>query len=507
MMSPADEVQRVSYRPCPQPERQAESPSRRWSASGRQRTSGFVVSMVFHAALLVILALVIESAPLPGDFFGLTLDPTAPPTLETSIVEEPARDEAARHVWEEGRNVPLETTVDLPPIGSITPQIAPPADRPPSPGGVGPARVGDAARALRPGGWEGRTPAGRAGLLGPGGGTPASEAAVERGLRWLAAQQHAEGHWTFYHPEKPTRAPYQNPGTETSTTAATAMVLLPFLGAGYTHAGGQYEQVVGRGLYYLNRTAVFGPQGADLREGTMYAQGLAALALCEAYTMTRDPTLRDTAQKAIDFIVYAQDKKGGGWRYTPGEPGDTTVTGWQLMALTSAQKAGLSVPSPTLVLAERFLDSVAVEYGAQYGYMEPRPRRSTTAIGLLCRMYSGWPRERSELVRGVDHLAGWGPSPTDLYYDYYATQVLRHWEGPQWEKWNATMRDHLVRTQSAEGLESGSWHFPDPNGDKGGRLYSTAMAVMILEVYYRYLPLYQPVLLEDEPEAAAPDNS
>jgi hypothetical protein len=228
----------------------------------------------------------------------------------------------------------------------------------------------------------------------------------------------------------------------------------------------------------------------------MYAHGIATLALCEAYGMTHDESLRDVAQGAIRFIVYAQDPQHGGWRYSPGkEESDTAVTGWQLMSLKSGLMAHLEVPSPTISRAEKFLDSVQFEEGARYGYMEPRQKdptpEATTAVGLLCRMYTGWHRDRPALYRGVAHLDKWGPSKKNIYYDYYATQVMHHWEGPEWQKWNKLMRDYLVATQSTESHENGSWHFPDPYGAlPGGRLYNTAMALMILEVYYRHMPLY-----------------
>jgi len=78
-----------------------------------------------------------------------------------------------------------------------------------------------------------------------------------------------------------------------------------------------------------------------------------------------------------------------------------------------------------------------------------------------------------------------------MYYNYYATQVLHHWQGPEWKRWNVQMRDHLIATQAGRGHESGSWYFSGGRGDVGGRLYNTAMAVMTLEVYYRYMPLYR----------------
>ena len=341
------------------------------------------------------------------------------------------------------------------------------------------------------GGLEGRRGEARLGLLADGGGTDESEKAVERGLRWLFAHQRKDGSWNFNHHKGPCQGLCRNPGTVASTTGATAIALAPFLGRGYTQLEGEYQDTVRRGLYYLGRRALLTPYGADLQEGTMYAQGLATIVLCEAYAMTGDLELKGIAQSAIRFIEYAQDGRGGGWRYTPGEPGDTTVTGWQLMALKSGQMANLHVRSPSVMLACQFLNSVSCEDGARYGYMSTDPRKTTTAVGLLCRMYTGWRRSNPGLRVGVAYLSEWGPSEDNMYYNYYATQVMRHWGGAQWEQWNPKMRDYLIATQAAEGHEAGSWYFSGGHAESGGRLYNTAMAVMTLEVYYRYMPLYR----------------
>ncbi len=152
--------------------------------------------------------------------------------------------------------------------------------------------------------------------------------------------------------------------------------------------------------------------------------------------------------------------------------------------------AGLEVPSETFVRAEGFLDSVQSDDGAVYGYQKPDKAPSPTAVGLLSRMYLGWPRTDSRLARGVAYLEKLGSSRTDMYFNYYATQVLHHYEGQGWDAWNTALRDRLVATQSHRGHEHGSWYFHDEHGKSGGRLYTTAMCVMILEVYYRHMPLY-----------------
>jgi len=462
-----------------------------WICGGRWAPSSCLVSFLFHCIVLLVLALLMRVSVSDRGPEMLTVYTDVPqPPLEFSqdhldtLIVKPDRRPGSVDVREQGYRVP---EVGSPDVGLAAADASRPA------AGLQAEEPIDwllATDADVGGALDGRGRKARAALLRRGGGSPDSQQAVERGLRWLRAHQRTNGSWHFDHRGGLCGGQCRNPGTEASTTAATALALLPLLGAGYTHLDGEYRDPVKRGLYYLGTRALSTPQGVNLQEGTMYAQGLATIALCEAYAMTGDPALRDLAQGALKYIVYAQDYKGGGWRYTPGEPGDTTVTGWQLMALKSGQMGKLEVPAPTIFLVRRFLDGVGYEEGAQYGYLDRQPRRTTTAIGLLCRMYTGWGRNNPALRRGVAYLNEWGPSESNMYYDYYATQVMHHWGGSQWEQWNRKMRDHLVATQATAGHEAGSWYFADRHGDKGGRLYNTAMAVMILEVYYRYMPLY-----------------
>jgi len=112
-------------------------------------------------------------------------------------------------------------------------------------------------------------------------------------------------------------------------------------------------------------------------------------------------------------------------------------------------------------------------------------------------MYSGWHRDDTRLKRGIQFLSTHEPSTTDMYFNYYATQVLHHYGGEPWPKWNDKMRAYLVKSQATAGHERGSWFFIDQHGSQGGRLYTTAMCTMILEVYYRYIPLYSEAIVED----------
>lgn len=368
----------------------------------------------------------------------------------------------------------------------------------------------------------GRSAAAKKQLLREAGGTPGSEAAVALGLKWLALHQNPDGSWSLDHRRAPQcRAQCGNPGERQLPVpfGATALALLPFLGAGHTHQEGDYRQAVDRGLGYLLRGARVSGNRGSLADpgGNYYSHGLCTIVLCEAYAMTSDPRLKAPAQLLINEIVHAQDPIGGGWRYRSRQPGDTSVLGWQFMALKSAHLAGLQVPPVTVQRASAFLDSVADEQGFKFRYQaipssmgtggsaptrEYQYRKSTSAVGLLCRMYLGWPRDDSRLADGIEYLNRTGPSLAtkrpDVYFDYYATQVMRHFGGAPWERWNDRLRDKVIALQATEGHETGSWYTQGRYDAAGGRLYCTSLATMILEVYYRHLPIFKSHAVEDD---------
>lgn len=337
----------------------------------------------------------------------------------------------------------------------------------------------------------------RAAAVEARGGSAASEQAVERGLAWLAEHQAVDGSWQFDLSGCRCQGACRHPGTLHSSTASTAIALLPFLGAGNTHVDGPYQQTVSRGIYYLISRMQPTPRGGDFCEGTMYGHGVTTLALAEAYGLAGDEMLLPYLRDAIRFIQTAQDQHSGGWRYLPGQSGDTTVTAWQLAALKSAALAGLETPSPTVEGVRRFLDRVQANNGAAYGYRSPQAKPCTSAIGLLCRMYTGWGREQEPLMRGVTVLAKPGPSADAIYQNFYLSQVLLQLNHPVWNRWNRQNRDQLVAQQARVGHESGSWVFNDPDTAPGGRLAHTALAVLTLEVYYRLLPIYTEKAVQD----------
>ncbi len=349
---------------------------------------------------------------------------------------------------------------------------------------------------------------GRGELLKAQGGTEKTEQAVSQGLSWLSRQQKPDGHWELHQG-------YPDAGQLRTSTGATALALLTFLGAGHTHQEGLYKDKVARGLKWLRGVQKKGgPLKGDFydldREGdaaSFYSHGQATIALCEAYALTHDADLLPAIEDGLAFIYDAQHPTTGGWKYRRRSEGDLSVFGWQIMALQSARMAGLEVPGEVLERAARFLDLVQEQGGARYRY-EPNELKSfspaMTAEGLLCRQYLGWPRNHPALVSGVkyllepENLPDWDSGRRNIYHWYYASQVLHNLQGSEWETWNAALREELVKHQvKAGGKVGGSWNpfqpagAIDENADKGGRLYVTCLCLLTLEIYYRHLPLYR----------------
>jgi hypothetical protein len=268
--------------------------------------------------------------------------------------------------------------------------------------------------------------------------------ALDAALAWIAKRQEADGGWSLDGP-KATRA------------GATSLAILPFLARGHDHkTPGPYREHIARGIDFL--VTLVGKEGSAVKDGeTMYSQGLVAMTLCRAYGRTRDPDLEAVAQATLDFIMAAQHA-GGGWRYQPMQPGDTSALSYQIEALANGEAAGLKVKPETWKGVARFLDSVqGNDEGSTYGYMASGAGKTTTAIGLLGRLRSGWKPEKPGLVTGVAAAVGVGPS-REIYHDYHATRLVHAAADVKaWSEWRASVADHLIEGQVKEGDDAGSW--------------------------------------------------
>ncbi len=287
-------------------------------------------------------------------------------------------------------------------------------------------------------------------------------------------------------------------------TGVTALALLAFLGSGNSHVQGPYQDNVRRGLDFLLRSQA--ADGSLFGDASLYAQmychSMATFALAESQAVTSDRRLADAVTKAVNFSIAAQNTSTGGWRYRPGDTGDTSQLGWQIMALTSAQRAGIDIPDQTWTRVDRFLQTV--RRGNAGGLASYRPdspaSTSMTAEALYCRLVlaplsGSVPAEAAADEATAQLLAS--PPNTDqinLYYWYYATLALHHRQNANagatkaWRAWNDAMTTTLTKTQISSGDDAGSWDTTTLWGGYGGRVYTTSMAAMCLEVYYRYAP-------------------
>ncbi len=480
---------------------------------------GWLSSFVLHLVFLLLIATVTLPSLITQTIPSLSSLPAEQESLDES--DHLSADIELQDLSEELPNESLQQQdlADFIPdplgaIGAISPSVSDPVSL--DPAQLSSPIFSDLAGLVGQG-TVGRVGEAREALVASKGGTPGSELAVARGLKWIAEHQNPDGTWSLLHHLGNCRGRCPNPSTvgndleafNESLTSGTGLALLPFLGAGETHLEGRYRRTIQKGLralVLLGKKEKDQPGASWLDSGRLYAHGICAIVLAEAYGMTGDPDLRAPAQAAIDFIAYAQDPQGGGWRYTPQSPGDTSVTGWQLMALKSASLAKLQTMKRTTNRAVRFLDSVQVHNGERYRYMPVgedaevgNGSRSLTSVGLLSRMYLGWNQSDPRLLKGMTWAVEEGPSKTDYYRNYYLAQLIFHQtggSGPAWRAWNEPMREQLIAQQEKRGHAKGSWWVDDRHNRRGGRLYATSLATMTLEVYYRYLPLYQQSAVE-----------
>lgn len=360
-----------------------------------------------------------------------------------------------------------------------------------------------------------RTPA-----MAESNGEPKTEAAIHLGLEFLARYQLPDGSWSLTRFDTDHRLHKRQLDSD---TAATGLAILAFQGAGYNHLEFKYARQVNHGIQWLIKNqaedGLLYLESDDNSNNScrLYSHGIAALALTEAYGMTQDPTLKEPAQKALDYIANSQHPDKGGWRYfaeMKKRSTDTSVSGWMVMALQSGRLSGLKVKDETFESIIEWLSVSADPVNESLYRYNPyavnsqgvsriQGRNATpsmTAVGLLMRIYTGWERDDPRLISGANFLVeqqmpGETKRLRDTYYWYYATQVLKHIDGPVWEKWNNSLRPLLIKTQEKSGDNAGSWDPYSPVPDRwapfGGRLYVTTMNLLSLEVRHRLLPLYQ----------------
>lgn len=328
-----------------------------------------------------------------------------------------------------------------------------------------------------------------------GGGSESTEASVQAALAWLVGNQESDGRWSAARHEAGRENPRlgQNRGGTgaDADTGITALALLALLGDGQTHLAGEHRVAIQHGLEFL--LASQADNGSLAGEAklfaSMYCHGMATLALAEAMALSGDPRLRPFVEKAVAYSVAAQHS-GGGWRYQPGDLGDMSQFGWQLMALKSAEVAGVKVPQLTKDRMHRFLDSVSSGRAkglAAYRSVE-RPSRTMTAEALLCRHLLAESPNPTTVSEATTFILQELPSQGDanVYYWYYGTLAMRMTGGAGWQRWNEKLKTQILGSQRTTGVFLGSWDPDKTWGSYGGRVYQTSLSALCLESYYRY---------------------
>lgn len=332
-------------------------------------------------------------------------------------------------------------------------------------------------------------------MIAKNGGKKKSEEAVLRGLRWLVKNQNSDGSWSTK-----------------DRSAMTGFGLLSFLGHGETPTSAEFGNTVQKAVDWLvSEGQKYEGRMSMTRDNWggnpgVYAHGIATYALGEYYSMTKDERVAPLLKQAVGYIVNGQGPDGG-WMYNYDKSqSDTSVTGWQIQALKAAHLTGLNMDGVDAALDKAMLNLKRVQTDAGgFGYRkaEDRPGKAgypLCGVGVLCTYF--WKQSKDELVRdGIKFMLDDDRPPVkykgddaNLYAWYYNTQACLMVGGSAWSKWNRMFQDEICDNQSPDGSwppvnvkAPGSEGLKSPDGM--GPFYRTNLCILMLEVFYRYMPI------------------
>lgn len=343
-------------------------------------------------------------------------------------------------------------------------------------------------------------------------------------LKWLARHQNPDGSWgakTFQRQCRISKC--MGAGDEQFDVGLTGLSLLAFTGAGYTTAGTRnvfdgidFNQVVRNAAKYLINCQLPDGSFTASKDGKfMYNQAICAYALADLYTLTIDRpagmNFKEPVERAVRFLLASQNP-GKAWRYQPRDgQNDTSVTGWVMMALKTAEHCNITVPDEAFANIKSFYDDVTDPTYGNVGYTERGSKAlmshedhrnimiqpSTTAIGVMTRIFidkkASDPLVKLGVAEILTRLPAWDTSKSgiiDYYYWFYGTYCMNQYDGPDgpgWKAWNEKIKDALLKNQRSkeDACADGSWEPLDRWSNEGSRVYATAINALTLEVYYR----------------------
>ena len=311
--------------------------------------------------------------------------------------------------------------------------------------------------------------------------------AIKKGLDYLAKNQVEDGHFAVAD------------GDQYSVTM-TSLAGMAFLANGNTPSRGAYAENVRRAERFVMESAL--PNGLictpnEANGRPMYGHGFSLLFLSSVYGMETDERVRARLQKvitnAIDLTCRGQSRAGG-WYYVPGDGNDEgSVTITQMQALRAAQNAGFTVPRGTIDSATKYLENCqnpdgGIIYMVRMQGSESRLAISAAAIACLYNAGDYDSKMADACLAYVDkqfqiHAKQWSKGGQhDFYTHLYASQAFYQAGDKYWESYFPETRDQLLHMQARDG----SWI-----EDGVGPVYGTSVALIILQLPYKFLPIYQ----------------
>jgi hypothetical protein len=337
---------------------------------------------------------------------------------------------------------------------------------------------------------------------------------VNAALDWLAAHQDANGGWDAdgFMKHDPAGDRTDGPGYANHDIGVTGLALLAFLGNGHTMTRGTHKEVVRRGIRWLTREQdrESGLFGEEIGHAFLYDHAIATLAMCETYYLDKSTVLKAKVQRAMNYISRARNPYGvWGYSVPPDGTNDTSVTGWMVLAMKSAEDAGLRVDREAFTAAAQWFDEMTDPGTGRVGYREVGSASSRvsgmndhfpvekgealTSVALLCRFFLGQdPATEPVMSQHADLILGalprWDPEGfgCDMYHWYYGSYAMFQMGGEHWRRWRKAMEPAVIKSQRKDGAARGSWDPVGPWGEPGGRIYATATMALCLEAYYRY---------------------